>query len=318
MQKNTGDIRIGISGWTYPPWRKVFFPEDLPQRAELEYAARAVSSIEVNGTFYSLQRASSFSRWHDSVPDDFIFSLKGPRFITHILRLEDPRIPLANFFASGLLNLGEKLGPILWQMPPSFKYDPARLETFFKLLPRNTDEVAKLARKHDDHLPGRAVLKPSHDGKIRHSFEIRHSSFENEEFIALLRHHDIAIVVADTAKRWPLIEDLTSDFVYVRLHGDEELYASGYTPAALDQWEKKIRGWSQGGTPEESKLITAAPDPRASGRDVFVYFDNDIKVHAPFDAISLGQRLGIEPRYEEPPPGRPGANVEAARSYPRH
>jgi uncharacterized protein YecE (DUF72 family) len=301
-----GDIRIGISGWTYPPWRKVFYPDGLPHHAELGYASRAVRSIEINGTFYSQQRASSFRKWRESVPDDFVFSIKGSRYITHIRRLKDVAKPLSNFFASGLLELREKLGPLLWQLPPSFKYDPEILESFFKLLPHDQEEIAKLARRHEGRLRGKAALKVHGNGPVRHALEVRHHSFENEEFITLLKAYKVALVVADTAGKWPFMEDLTSDFVYVRLHGDEELYTSGYTPAALGNWERKIRRWAKGGSPRGAKLQSSPPSARKSGRDVFVYFDNDVKVHAPFDAMELAGRLGMEPRYEEPPPGRPG------------
>ncbi|WP_052573870.1 DUF72 domain-containing protein [Haloferula sp. BvORR071] len=292
----TRDIRIGISGWTYPPWRKVFYPEELPQHRELEYASRALRSIEINGTFYSLQRASSIRRWYDTVPENFRFSVKGNRFITHIRRLKDVKGPLANFFASGLLQLGEKQGPFLWQFPPSFSYDRALLEAFFKLLPRSSKEAAHLAKSHDGRLPERAVLKARTDVRLRHAIEIRHRSFEIPEFIELLREHEIAIVVADAAKKWPFIEDLTADFVYVRLHGHDELYKSGYTKRALDAWERKIRRWAKGGSPQEAQRLTPPPSPRKSGRDVFVYFDNDVKVHAPFDAMTLAMHLGMKPK----------------------
>lgn len=302
-----GEIRIGISGWTYPPWRGVFYPEDLARRSELAYASRALRTIEINGTFYSLQRATSFRKWAAEVPDDFVFSVKANRYITHIRRLREVGKPLANFCASGLLALGGKLGPLLWQFPPSFKFEPGLLEEFFKLLPRDTDAMARLARRHEGRLPGKASLRRRWEGPVRHAMEIRHFSFLNEEFIALLREHKVGLVVADTAGKWPFMEDVTSDFVYVRLHGDEELYTSGYSPSALERWEKKIRRWALGGTPRDAPRIAAAPPPRKSGRDVFVYFDNDVKVHAPFDAMDLARRLGMEPGYETPPPGRPAA-----------
>lgn len=291
-------IRIGISGWTYPPWRGDFYPAGLPHERELEFASRQVNSIEVNGTFYGLQRPASFRSWYQATPDDFVFSLKGSRYLTHLTRLREPRIPLANFFASGVLELGKKLGPILWQLPPNFPYDRQRLESFFKLLPRDTEAASRLARSHDEKLRARAALKPSADLPIRHALEVRHPSFEQPEFIALLREHHIAMVVADTAGKWPLIEDVTADFIYIRLHGAEELYASGYTEPALDEWAGKIRRWAQGGTPENARLLTPPPPIRKQGRDVFTYFDNDVKTHAPFDAISLGKRF-------VPPPSPP-------------
>jgi len=286
-------IRIGISGWNYPPWRGDFYPPGLPHDRELEFASRQVNSIEINGTFYGMQRPASFRAWHAATPDDFVFSLKGSRYITHITRLRDPRTPLANFFASGILELGKKLGPLLWQLPPTFRYDRQRLETFLKLLPRDTESASMLARSHDQKLRARAVLKPAADLPIRHALEVRHPSFEQPEFISLLREHQVAIVVSDSAGKWPLIEDVTADFIYIRLHGAEELYTGGYTEPALDEWARKIRRWSEGGTPENAKLLTPPPPARQQGRDVFTYFDNDVKTRAPFDAISLGKRFGL-------------------------
>jgi uncharacterized protein YecE (DUF72 family) len=292
---NMGETRIGISGWNYPPWRGHFYPKGWPQRRELEYASRQVNSIEINGSFYSLQRPESYGAWYDASPEGFVFSVKGSRFITHMKRLKDVEIPLANFFASGVLRLEEKLGPVLWQLPPSFLFDPARLGNFFNLLPRDTWAAANLAKKHDERLHGRAWTQTDHRRPLRHAIEVRHSSFETREFIALLREHDIAMVVADTAGKWPLIEDPTSDFVYVRLHGDQELYVSGYTSEALGRWGRKVRAWAKGKTPAGTRLLDERPPARE--RAVFVYFDNDAKVHAPFDAMSLAHklRLGIAP-----------------------
>ncbi|MDB6116751.1 MAG: hypothetical protein JWO08_532 [Verrucomicrobiaceae bacterium] len=291
-------IRIGISGWTYSPWRGVFYPKDLTHKRELEYASRKVRTIEINGSFYSLQRPESYQAWYDATPADFVFSVKGGRFITHIKRLRDVELPLANFFASGVLALGEKLGPFLWQLPPSFRYDKATIETFAQLLPRTMTAAVQLAKKHDSHLKRDACLKAKFSGPLRHALEVRHTSFVSEDFVNLLREHDIGLVVADTAGKWPYMEDETSDFIYVRLHGDEELYASGYGDAALTRWAAKIRSWSKGKTPVHSKLVAkrAAITP---SRDVFVYFDNDIKVHAPYDAMSLAYKLRLGPRPEE-------------------
>jgi uncharacterized protein YecE (DUF72 family) len=206
-------------------------------------------------------------------------------------RLKDVEIPLANFFASGVLRLAEKLGPLLWQLPPSFRFDSERLRTFFSLLPRDTRAAARLAKRHDERLRGRAWTETDGTRPLRHAIEVRHPSFETREFIALLRQHDIGMVVADTAGKWPLIEDATSDFVYVRLHGDEELYVSGYTPEALRMWARKVRAWAKGRTPAGARLL--ADRLPAQERDVFVYFDNDAKVHAPFDAMSLAHQLGL-------------------------
>jgi len=280
------ELRIGISGWTYVPWRKVFFPEGLAQKNELAFASRQVRSIEINGTFYSLQTPKSFGAWFDATPDDFVFSVKAPRFITHIRRLKDVESPLANFWASGVLRLGRKLGPILWQLPPSFSFDPERLAAFFELLPRDLKAAARLAKGHDDHLRAPAWTKVSANRPLQHTLEVRHPSFETPEFLALLKKHRIGVVVADTAGKWPQIEEATSDLVYIRLHGAEKLYVSGYTPAALKAWAKKITQWHK-------------------TKDVYVYFDNDVKVHAPFDAMTLAHLLGTGPAAPAFPAGTP-------------
>jgi len=286
----TGDIRIGISGWRYPGWRGVFYPERLAQKNELSYASRKFTSIEINGTFYSMQRPELFGRWADETPDDFLFSLKGPRFITHMKKLKDVRTPLANFFASGPLRLGKKLGPILWQLPPNLSFDAARLAAFFKLLPRDTQAASALARRHDDKLKARAWLKIDDPRPLRHAFEIRHESFRTPEFIALLRQHDVALACADSVA-WPLLMDVTSDFVYCRLHGSEELYASGYDDDALDIWARRVGAWAQGKEPDDAIRVIDAPGPKRTRREVFVYFDNDAKVRAPVDAGALQAKV---------------------------
>jgi uncharacterized protein YecE (DUF72 family) len=268
-------IRVGISGWRYAGWRGVFYPRGLPQRRELEHAAGRLSTIEVNGSFYSLQRPSSWRAWAAAVPEDFVFSVKGPRFITHMKKLTDPEVPLANFFATGVLSLGDRLGPVLWQLPPQVTFRPDRLAAFFDALPRRTTSAAELARSH--HEPDRLVEGADTDVPVdrplRHVLEVRHESFRTPEFCELLRAHDVGMVVSDSAGTWPMFDEVTSDVAYVRLHGDEELYASGYGPDALARWADKARAWD------------------AAGLDVYVYFDNDIKVHAPFDAIALAELL---------------------------
>jgi len=285
-----GQVRVGISGWTYKPWRGIFYPDKLSQKRELEYASRAFPSIEINGTFYSLQRPSSFERWMNETPDDFVFSIKGSRFITHIRRLRDIEAPLANFFASGLLSLGKKLGPILWQFPPSFKFEPELIESFFARLPVDTDHAVSLGGLHEKWMNGRTFLKPPTKARLRHAMEIRHKSFVTPEFIKLLRKYRVALVCADTVE-WPRLMDVTSDFVYCRLHGSEVLYASGYEDAALDQWAARIAAWAQGMEPVDAEKASPEPAGTRMDRDVFVYFDNDIKVRAPFDAQSLIQRV---------------------------
>ena len=282
-----GDIRIGISGWRYPPWRGVFYPDDLPQRRELEFASRALQSIELNGSFYSLQRPQHYALWHQQTPGDFIFSVKAPRYITHIRRLKQIEQPLKNFMASGLLGLREKLGPILWQFPPSFEYEPATLEDFLRLLPHDTLEAARIAGGHDEFMNGRTWFDIDAERRLRHAIEIRHESFVDPSFVALLRRYEIALVIADTAGKWPYREDVTSDFVYLRLHGDKVLYASGYTDSALDRWAARIDAWRKGSEPDDARRISEVSASRCKGRDVYCYFDNDVKVRAPFDAQSL-------------------------------
>jgi uncharacterized protein YecE (DUF72 family) len=294
MTHARGEIRIGISGWRYAPWRGRFYPKGLPQREELAYASRMLPTIEINGSFYSLQRPAYYETWHDETPEGFVFSVKGPRYITHLLRLRDVGAPLANFFASGVFALGAKLGPILWQFPPHMPYDPPRFEAFFKLLPHDTDAALALARGHHDaRMQGRSLLEVSHRQELRHAVEIRHDSFVDPGFIAMLRRHGVALVVADTAGHWPLLEDLTAPFVYMRLHGDKELYASGYSDEALDRWATRISAWRSGQQVDDAHLASDKPAPRRARRDVYCYFDNDVKVHAPYDAAHLAARLGL-------------------------
>ena len=238
-----------------------------------------MTSIEINGSFYSLQRPTSYAAWRDQTPDDFVFAVKGGRFITHLKKLAGVETALANFFASGVLALGPKTGPFLWQLPPSLGFDADRLAAFFDLLPRTSAEAAALAGGHDDKVAeDRALTTAPADVPLRHALEVRHQTFATPETTALLREHDVALVVADTAGRWPLIEEPTSDHMYVRLHGDKELYASGYSPAALDRWAAKCLAWAE------------------AGLDVFVYFDNDAKGYAPHDAMALIDRVGRYPR----------------------
>ena len=269
-------VRIGISGWRYEPWRGVFYPEGLAQRRELEFCGQHFSTVEINGSFYSLQRPEYYEAWYRETPPGFLFSMKGSRYITHLLRLRNIEKPLANFYASGILNLRDKLGPFLWQFPEIFHYNPERLEAFFALLPRNTEEALRLARRRDARMTGRSRLAIDARRPLRHAIEIRHPSFMNGEFVSLLKRHDIGLVVADTAGKWPQMFHVTSGFVYVRLHGDVKIYTSGYSSRALAAWARRIRNWDE------------------DGRDVYVYFDNDMKVRAPFDALNLMRKLGVE------------------------
>lgn len=288
-----GTIRIGISGWRYEPWRGVFYPKDLAQRRELEFASRAFPTIEINGSFYSLQHPASYQAWADATPPGFVFSIKGGRYITHMLRLKNCERAMANFFASGIFNLREKIGPFLWQFPPQFRYDEERFEDFFQRLPRDLASALSLARRRDARMTGRCRLGIDCNRPLRHAVEIRHESFVNERFVAQLRRHNIALVVADTAGKWPHYEDVTADFIYIRLHGDAQLYVSGYTDEALERWAARIRAWADGSQASDAKLMSAkAPRVRRS-RDVYCYFDNDVKVRAPVDAHNLMRKLNL-------------------------
>jgi uncharacterized protein YecE (DUF72 family) len=292
-------IRIGISGWRYPPWRDKFYPHKLVQAKELQFASRALPTIEINGTFYSLQRPSSFEHWYADTPEGFVFSMKAPRYITHILRLNDVEKPIANFFASGIFHLKEKLGPILWQFPPSFKFDAVQFEDFIKLLPHDTETALKMAHKREDRMHGKEYLEIDMKLPLRHAVEIRNESFIDKAFIQLLRHYNIAFVIADTGKRWPEKEDVTGDFVYIRLHGDEKLYESNYMDKTLDHWAQRIQTWSEGGQVKGAQLIADLEPPARKSRDIFCYFDNTTKINAPFNARKLLGKLGLEKGLEQ-------------------
>jgi uncharacterized protein YecE (DUF72 family) len=286
-------IRIGISGWRYKPWRGTFYPKDLPQHAELKYAASILAVIEINGSFYSLQRPSSYARWYADTPKGFTFAVKGPRFITHMLRLKNVQVPLANFFASGLFNLREKLGPILWQFPPNFRYDHDRIAGFLDLLPRDTKAALALARRRNAIVKGRSRLAIDASRAVRHALEIRHESFCDSRFVDLLRDHNVALVIAETARRWPMVQDITADFVYLRLHGDKKLYQSGYSDKSLDEWARRIAAWHRGSEPKDARRISSRKPPTRKPRDVYCFFDNtDVKLRAPFDAQTLARKLG--------------------------
>jgi uncharacterized protein YecE (DUF72 family) len=277
----SGRAFVGISGYDYKPWRGRFYPEDLPARRWLEFASRRFNSIELNGTFYSLKSPAVFERWVAEVPNgEFVFAVKGGRFITHNLKLKNAEASLGNFFASGVLALGHKTGPFLWQLPATYRFEAERLDAFMRQLPRTSVEAEAVARQHDHRLRRGALVDASANVAFRHAFEVRHPTYFNDEFYSLLRAHRCAFVIADTAGKFPYAEEVTADFVYVRLHGSQELYASGYTDAELDAWAAKIDAWRSG--------------PKGA-RDVYVYFDNDAKVHAPFDAARLAERVGLPP-----------------------
>jgi uncharacterized protein YecE (DUF72 family) len=272
-----GRLFIGTSGWQYPTWRGDFYPAGLPQARELEYLAARLPTVEVNGTFYSLTRPAACDAWQRQVPADFLFAIKGSRYITHMLKLRNFEAPLANFFASGILRLGPRLGPILWQLPPQLPFDCARARDFFAALPRNMAGAERWARRHDERTTGRAVLTAvgGPATAVRHAVEIRHPSWLADEALAVMRAFDVALVAADTAGRHPHSTKRTATFAYVRLHGSTELYASRYGAAELASWARRITAWAR------------------AGSDVFVYFDNDARGHAPHDALRLRKLVEV-------------------------
>ncbi|KWE36644.1 DUF72 domain-containing protein [Burkholderia territorii] len=298
MTSKPGDIHIGISGWRYDGWRGTFYPEGLKQAAELRYASARMQTIEINGTHYSLQSLASWRRWYDETPPGFTFSVKGARYLTHMLRFRDETatVACANFFAQGLLALRDKLGPILWQFPPSLRFDPDHIARFLGMLPHDTEAALALAKRHDARVRT-PCLQIDRKRTLRHAIEVRHASFVDPAFVQLLRRHKVALVISDSTEPWPQFEDLSADFVYMRLHGTETKYSGEYSDAALDRWAARIDSWSRGAQPADAHLAAPAlPPPRARTRDVYCYFDNDAKTHAPFDAQRLMERLGVQAR----------------------
>jgi uncharacterized protein YecE (DUF72 family) len=259
-------IRVGIGGWVFEPWRGTFYPKGLPHVRELAHASRSVTSIEINSTFYASQKPASFRRWASETPDDFVFSLKGPRYTTHRRVLAEAGPSVERFFGSGVLELKQKLGPVLWQLPPTKPFNADDFTAFLELLPRTLD--------------GRA---------IRHAVEVRHASFVTPDFIALLRKHAVAPVLVDSEKH-PMIADVTSDFVYARLQRTSEKVKTGYAPATLDDWAKRAETFAKGGTPDGIELLATAPRGKAK-RDVFIYMISGAKVCAPAAAMALIERL---------------------------
>ncbi len=289
-------VRVGISGWRYAPWRGVFYPAGLPQHAELAYASRVFPTLEINGSFYSLQRPETYALWYEQTPPGFLFAVKGGRYITHMLKLRNVERPLANFFASGILNLRDKLGPVLWQFPEAVRFDPERFESFFALLPQDTAAALSLARRRDRWMKGRTRLAIDAPRPLRHAIEIRHPSFLTEAFLGLLRRYRVALTVAETAGRWPLVGDVTADFLYIRLHGERQLYTAGYGDCALERWARRIRTWEAGRMPDDIPRMLPGQVSPGRRRDVFCYFDNtDGKLRAPVDAKSTLRKLGVKP-----------------------
>ena len=272
----SGRAFVGISGYDYPRWKGAFYPKDLPRSRWLSYASRRFNSIELNGTFYSLKSPDVFRRWvAETPPRGFVFAVKGSRFITHNLKLRHAERALANFYASGVLALGARTGPFLWQLPASYRFEPERIAAFLKTLPGAAGEAEAQAREHDHRLRRGALTEAAAPVRYRHAFEVRHDSYFHPEFYDVLREHGAGFVIADTAGKFGYAEEVTADFVYVRLHGSRELYVSGYTSRELEAWADRIRGWTKG----------------FRGRDVYVYFDNDAKGFAPQNAADLADRV---------------------------
>ncbi|MGF6757570.1 DUF72 domain-containing protein [Paraburkholderia sp. GAS42] len=266
--EKTGQIRVGIGGWTFEPWRGVFYPEGLAQKRELEYASSQLTTIEVNGTFYGSQKPATFAKWHDETPDDFVFSLKAPRFATNRRVLSEAGDSVERFFASGVLELKNKLGPINWQFATTKQFDPDDFEGFLELLPKRVD--------------GRA---------IRHAVEVRHESFRDEAFVALARKYEVAIVIAGDSK-YPQIADPTAPFIYARIMGTTEAQSQGYPGATLDLWTERARTWASGGTPKGLDLVGKAGASGDTARDVYLYVISGFKAHNPAAGIAILKRLG--------------------------
>ena len=286
-------IRVGTSGWIYDHWKERFYPRGLSSKRWLTYIAERLPTVEINGTFYSLTRPSACEAWRAAVPEGFLFALKGSRYITHMLKLRNFRTPLANFFASGILRLGARMGPILWQLPPQLPFDRARADAFFAALPEDVRAAERRARRHDERTTGRAALTAP-DGRerpLRYAVEIRHESWLSDEALALLARREVALVAADTAGKHPLSLERTSrTLAYVRLHGARRLYEGAYTDDELRLWAERCRGWA------------------SEGAEVYVYFDNDREAQAAHDAIALhallaGQASGAA--REAPPLRKP-------------
>ena len=287
-----GTIRVGVSGWSYDGWRAAgVFPDDLPRSREHEWLAHRFGTLEANGTFYRLGSPAMFERWYRAAPADFAYAVKGSRFVTHDKKLADVEVPLANLFASGVLALDDKLGPFLWQLPERLHTDLDRLDAFLDLLPRRTSEAVALARRHDDRVTEPAY-GPGAEHRLRHVLEVRHEADLTPALVTCLHRHGVALAVSDGAD-WPLVEQVTAGFVYVRLHGPGALYASPYGERRLRSWAERIRTWARGDEPSHARRISDRSPPPRAARDVYVYLDNDDGAHAPRDADVLRRLLDL-------------------------
>ena len=293
--RRSGRVWIGTSGWNYPHWRKTFYPPGLSQKNQLAYLGSRFCSVEVNGTFYSLTSPSACETWRRVVPPGFVFAIKGSRYITHMLKLSKFDAPLGNFFAQGILRLGAQLGPILWQLPPGLRFDHDRTSRFLDALPRDIAAAERRARRHDARTKGRCSLRAP-DGReatIRYAIEPRHHSWIDDAALKVLEQHDISLVAADTAGKHPFSLARTAGFAYMRLHGSTELYASRYTDQEIATWGTRVRHL------------------RDDNVDVYVYFDNDARAYAPFDALRLQEAVtGL-------PAMAPGSNMGLANADAR-
>jgi uncharacterized protein YecE (DUF72 family) len=283
-----GIIRIGISGWIFGPWRGVFYPKGLKREDELAFATRQFRTIEIASTFHGLLSPATFGMWTEQVPAELVFTVKGPREITHVRRLHDPEVPLANFIASGLLRLGPHLGPVVWQLPANLAFDPQRVGRFLRLLPRDTDAAIRIGRKHDSRLRAPPWLEASPPRPLRHALEVRHDSFRSPVFAGMLRDFNAALVFADDGETPPAM-DVTADFVYCRLLRTDLHPEGGYNGDTLGEWANRARQWAAGGEPPNAVRIgPRAPERK---RDVYVIVDNERKLRAPADAMELFRRL---------------------------
>lgn len=288
-------IRVGVSGWSYEQWRDRFYPEALPQKDRLHWISRRFDATEINASFYSLRKASSYRAWRDAAPRDHRFAVKGSRYVTHAKKLRDPRAGLANFFASGVLELGERLAPFLWQLPANLGFDAERLERFLETLPRDTDEAGELASEHDDRVAEPVTRSPDGTHRLRHALEVRHESYLEPQALRILKRRGIALVFSH-GDQWSYAEDVTAGFVYLRLHGPDELYASPYSDDELRVWADRVHAWQSADEPPDAHRATRVVAPTRKGRDVYVFFDNDAEAYAPHNALRLRELLDDSPQ----------------------
>lgn len=287
-------LRIGVSGWRYPHWRGgAFYPAGVPQRAELAYLSRRFPTVEINGSFYSLLRPATYEGYREQVPGSFRFAVKGPQFITHAKKLHEIETPLANFLASGVLCLEGNLGPILWQLP-ALRLDVSRIVRFLGLLPHDSLSAARLARGHDKRLNGRSATVVHRNRRVRHALEVRHPESLNDDVVRACRRWNVALAFSHSGGDWPYVEEVTTGWCYLRLHGAPRTYASGYSDRSLHAWARRIRAWSRAAEPDDAVRVTDRAPPLLKGRDVYAYFDNDAAARAPRDAARLTRILARE------------------------